>query len=593
MAPDESRAAAAERSTTPRELVSVLRGDLDWIVMKAAAAEPAQRYDSAGALREDLQRLEAGHPVSAGPPGAWYRAGKYIRRHKVKFAAAAAAVLALIAGTIVSLVYARRAHEATRVMSDALYDARITEARAVRQSGRPGQRIRSLASIKAAAKLRPTPELRDEALAAMALPDVSPVASLDVIPETGAVIDYDFASDLLVVGRHDRMEILRYRLTTGEALGPMPLPPRLTGSFKLCLSAGGETIAVYPIQLIDGVPVDGELAFYETASGRKLCDVAGADFSCDGCEFLSGARAVIPMLDRGLSVVNVQTGSEERRIESVGRVNQVRANAAGTRLVACRSGTRTAWLIDAVTGIEMYPLRAHAAGVVAGFSPDGRLVALGDDSGMVLATDLTTVQDLGGLAFSELTRHSGALTSVDFVLGGQFVVSAGWDNTVRLCSPGGQQMLIMEAGRVMAAPGGERLLVWQGKRVQLLDFVVAEECSVISQTSPVDFGRIAFSPDNQFVAMRVRGGTLVSTWPDARPVVRLEGTHRGIAFGARDGEFFTSGNRGLCSWDLAVVGSRGPARNVAADMSRTHCDRRMDGLCRQRRRPVARVRDRT
>ena len=172
----------------------VLRGDLDWIVMKASVADPARRYDSAGALRDDLQRWDPGHPVSAGPPGAWYRAAKLIRRNKVKLAAAAAAVLALVAGTVVSLVYARRAYEATRAMSDALYEARITEARAVRQSGLPGQRFWALASMGAAARPRPNSELRDEALAAMALPDISP-ASLDVIPEPGPVFDYDFGSD--------------------------------------------------------------------------------------------------------------------------------------------------------------------------------------------------------------------------------------------------------------------------------------------------------------------------------------------------------------------------------------------------------------
>jgi len=245
----------------------------------------------------------------------------------------------------------------------------------------------------------------------------------------------------------------------------------------------------------------------------------------------------------------------------------VRANADGTRLLACRSGERTTLLIDAASGTTMHPLTAHASGVVAGFSPDGRLVALGDDSGTVLATDLTTVADRGGMAFADLTRHRGAITSVDFVLGGQCVVSAGWDNTVRLCSPGGQQMLIMEAGQVMAAPGGERLLVWQGKRVQLLDLIMAKECSVISQTSAVDYGRTVFSPDKQFVAMSVSGGTLVSTWPGARPVGRLEGTHRGIAFGARDAQLFTAGSRGLCSWDMPAVPAHGPLRTIATKES--------------------------
>ncbi len=58
--------AAIARSTSPRDLVKTLEGELDWIVLRAAAAEPDQRYSSAGALSEDLALYCAGRPVAAG-----------------------------------------------------------------------------------------------------------------------------------------------------------------------------------------------------------------------------------------------------------------------------------------------------------------------------------------------------------------------------------------------------------------------------------------------------------------------------------------------------------------------------------------------
>ena len=567
MAPAEAQTAAEQRSTTPRQLAGLLRGELDWIVMKAAADDPAQRYDSAGALREDLRRFQEGHPVSAGPPSAWYRAGKFIGRNKVWFAAGAAALVAMIAGTVVSLVYARRAGDSEQRMAAALYDARITEARAVRQSGRPGQRLRALASVAAAAQIRPTPELRDEALAAMTLPDVLAVANLDVIPETSPVVDYDFASDLLITGRQDRVEVLRYRLTTGESLGPMPLPLRLTGSFKFCLSHGGGILAFYPKEIIAGTGAD--LTFYETASGRKLCAVPGADFVGDGCAFLAGGTvAVIPMRAGGLSVVNVATGVEERRIETGGRITRVRADTAGARLLASLSDQRQVLLLDAATGTITRKFSMGSSGIYSDFSPDGRLVGFGDRAGNLRTLDLSSIQAEGSVATADFNGHPNTISSVDFVLSGQFLLSAGWDLTVRLWSPQGQQFLILEAGKVKVAPGGDRFLVWQGKRVQLLDLIPAAECPVISQTPPLQKAWAAFSPDGKSIATKVSGGTLVSSWPAARPVARLEGHHWSLAFDPAGERLYTAGKSGLRVWSMTDMPADGRLRVLTADRSK-------------------------
>ncbi len=562
--PDEMVTVAEQRSTTPRQLAGVLCGDLDWIVMKAMAAERGQRYDSAGALRDDLQRFLTGEAVSAGPPAAWYRAGKFIRRHRVKFAAAAAAVLALMAGTIVSLVYAQRAHQATLAMSDALYEARLTEAGAVRRTGLPGQRLRALAAVAEAAKLRPAPELRDEALAAMVLPDIALVAGLDVIPETSPVVDYDFAADLLVVGRQDSAEVLRYRLSTGEKLGLIPLPPRLTGSFKFCLSPGSRILALYPVALFDRVGIGRALTFYETASGRRICEVAGADFEGRGCEFLPDGRAVIPMERGGLSVVQVETGKEERHLETGGRIHQVRVDAAGGRLLACRPNPPAVLLMDFPGGsvARTFPVRGDS---VAGFSPDGRLAVLGDSSGSVRTVDLSAPGKGGRLPSAELSGHTANVTSAEFVLGGQMLATAGWDNTVRLWNPGGRQLLMLDAGRSMVAPDGNRLLLWQGKRVQLFDLIPAPECRVISQAEATTIARTEFSPDGKRVATTVSDGWLVSTWPDLRPLARLSGRQHAMAFDSAGTRLFTSGD-GLRAWPVATM-------NAAAGTVQTTTER--------------------
>lgn len=67
----------------PSVHVAGLRGELDWIVMRALARDPERRYESASALADDLERFLQDEPVIAGPPSAWYRFRKWSRRHRV------------------------------------------------------------------------------------------------------------------------------------------------------------------------------------------------------------------------------------------------------------------------------------------------------------------------------------------------------------------------------------------------------------------------------------------------------------------------------------------------------------------------------
>jgi tetratricopeptide (TPR) repeat protein len=77
-----------------------LPADLDWIVQKAMAKDPERRYASAQALLEDLQRLQRGEPVLAGPPSATYRLRKFVRRNRLAVGAAGSALVALLLGTV-------------------------------------------------------------------------------------------------------------------------------------------------------------------------------------------------------------------------------------------------------------------------------------------------------------------------------------------------------------------------------------------------------------------------------------------------------------------------------------------------------------
>lgn len=93
-------------ATTTRRL---LRGDIDNIVLKALDEEPAQRYASASAFADDIERLLEGRPVAAHPPSRWYRVSKFVARHKGGVATSAAFLLAVFAALGLALWNGHRA----------------------------------------------------------------------------------------------------------------------------------------------------------------------------------------------------------------------------------------------------------------------------------------------------------------------------------------------------------------------------------------------------------------------------------------------------------------------------------------------------
>jgi len=102
---------AANRHVEPARLSRLVRGELDWIVMKALAKERERRYASAVGLADDLERHLNHEAVSAGPPTAAYRLRKFVRRNRNQVTAAALVLLALVfgvVGTTVGLFEARR-----------------------------------------------------------------------------------------------------------------------------------------------------------------------------------------------------------------------------------------------------------------------------------------------------------------------------------------------------------------------------------------------------------------------------------------------------------------------------------------------------
>jgi WD40 repeat protein/serine/threonine protein kinase len=87
---------SAQRHTEPGKLAKLMRGELDWIVMKALEKDRNRRYESVGSFAADVQRFLNDEPVQACPPSAWYKFRKFARRNKAALATASTIALAVL-----------------------------------------------------------------------------------------------------------------------------------------------------------------------------------------------------------------------------------------------------------------------------------------------------------------------------------------------------------------------------------------------------------------------------------------------------------------------------------------------------------------
>jgi serine/threonine protein kinase/tetratricopeptide (TPR) repeat protein len=125
---EDSATVAGQRQTQVQHLRSELRGDLDWIVMRALEKDRTRRYGSPNELAEDIRRYLVDQPVSACPPSTGYRLRKFVRRHRTTTALSALGLAVLLAFAATMTVMAGRiARERDRANREAAASERVAE----------------------------------------------------------------------------------------------------------------------------------------------------------------------------------------------------------------------------------------------------------------------------------------------------------------------------------------------------------------------------------------------------------------------------------------------------------------------------------
>jgi len=165
---------AERRRAEPPKLIKSIKGDLDWIVMKALEKDRARRYETANGLAMDIQRYLSLEPVLARPPTQLYRLRKLVRRNKVVFASGAVVVLTLVIGLGVSTWMFLREREALQVQERLRKEAEIARANEMllRQKAEARERVTEAGVLASHEKMQEADDLLEQVPAELFSPSM-------------------------------------------------------------------------------------------------------------------------------------------------------------------------------------------------------------------------------------------------------------------------------------------------------------------------------------------------------------------------------------------------------------------------------------
>ncbi len=445
---DTLASVAARRHTAPRRLGAMVRGDLDWIVMKALEKDRTRRYETANLLAMDLRRYLAGEAVVAAPPSAVYRVRKFVRRHRAAVTAVAiigATLLMGIVGTTVGFAQARSA----RIEADSNAQRAVVAAQQARtaQAVALDEKVLAQRQAYSANMLGASDAIgRGESDAARQPLDSAPadlrgwewrhLASRLNLAErahpyrrtSGCPIHPlpDGRSYYEVLG-DPATGIQRRDIRTGELLRSIPTINATWGSWLVAdgtyfilavqdAGAGAQAIELWDLER-------GSRLSSHAAEGNR---VFSGDAASDGTRFAYAWQGRIHILDTGSGTERVSAGP----VVGGPRASCVRFQPDGRRLVAFGSAGEGVLIDTSSLAVVATFATGHGAEVRApAFSPDGRLLATATWDRVIQVTDVRA--DPPARVFT-LAGPAMGPHMLRFSPDGSLLAACGADGTLRL-----------------------------------------------------------------------------------------------------------------------------------------------------------------
>lgn len=591
---DKLQEICANRQIGHKQLSNALRGELDWIVLKALDKQRARRFQTAAAIGDDVRRFLNDETVSARPPSVGYQLKKGFRRHRIFVIAGSAVLASLIIGLIGTGTMWFRASEAERRAKSDADRARVAEAE---------ERIAHRATEEERTRVERT-LARSNYLLAVARWNAGmareAIDRLDVIPRQHRHMEWRLArhrfegSYVTCYGHLGKVEAVAFSprgdlVASGDSAGEIRIWNAVNAEVKqiidgdkaaisdLCFSPDGKTLASVSKDGVlrirdttmsmaqrwqsegsaavsvspDGnriatiLPKSREIAVYDLATGNRSTDVRAKNhgpiydvsFSSDGERLLTKTGGLVEDWD-------AVTGRRTRMTKLLGHNLSVSSNG---KYFATGSNNRQVYLRDIARAKEQV-LSGHSS-IVRGtqFSPDGTKLASCSMDGQIKIWDVASA-----VCETSLIGHRSWVNDVSFSPDGSRVASAGGDGTVKLwdLSDANGHLILRTSGLPASClftdlAGPFAFSSGSGKTVKTWNSTPGREAAVI------DLGDayprwLCYHAGTSRIAVALSNGTInVYDSIDRELVATLRGHERdvdSVAF-SPDGERIVSGGR--------------------------------------------------
>jgi WD40 repeat protein/tRNA A-37 threonylcarbamoyl transferase component Bud32 len=555
-----------EEPRPPRRLDNHVPRDLETICLRAMAKERTRRYSKGGEMADDLRRFLAGEPIRARPFGAPERLWRWCNRKPLVAALAALVMLLLVViafGSTIAALALRgqrdaaltnlgRAEQAEQDGRERLWGSYLAYARAGYGSRSKGQRFDSLDALATAAAIHPSAELRDRAIACMALVDLRVekrwgvegrgpsgdrvVAFARFDPNFQRYARIDSRGDLTIRSLGDDKE-----LTTLHGHSRLERPPRFSpdGRFLAGLYRRGD---------------QGECHLWDLRRRKVVLKAPAipdwetvADFSPDNRSVaVCGPDGTIRCYDLTSSkLLNALSPASDTPAP-----NRVFFDSRGA-LIAYRIEGNSVPIIEPGTSRVIATLSHPKPVGEPAWRSDGKLLAVPCQNDI----HLWNVQT--GRELNVLKGHQSKVTTVCFSHAGDLLASSGWDNTIRLWDPfAGKELIQVPSESVIQFSLDDRRLAVASAMEVVVWEVADRECRALWHVSTsdqeIEFLASDFSPDGRLWATASDDGVRLYDAAARREMGHLRlGRACSVRFLPDGRGIITSSQSGICSWPLA------------------------------------------
>ncbi len=555
MANEQKTVVATNRGEELASLSKLLRGDLDWVVMKCLEKDRTRRYDTANGLAADIHRHLKNEPVTARPPSTAYKLQKAFRRNKVVFTATSAVAIALVVGMGISTWQMFQARQAEREAESARNDEqqqrtaaqsaqRVAEAERVRANTQAqkasesqqharrllyasdmnlAQQSLKLNNLGKARQLldrhRPQPGEEDlrgwEWRYLWQLTRSSALVTLTNRQVRGFSVSFSPDGTRLAVGWFDgRVDLWdvpgrrRIRALTGREFRHWPTVAFSPVRNLLAATSGSEVVALYDLD-------SNEESVLWRAPDQGAWYVHGLAFSPDGSRVVIYAGSPEHDEGKGIWVVNASSSQIESRHSQNLHMGYGLSPDNRRLYLGRRDASNNHYRIhclDLVTGLELWqtePERDSAVNALA-LSPDGRLLASSSKSedSTIRVWDAATGQFL-----RQLPGHTSFVWRLVFSRDGRHLISAGSDQTIRFWDTSNwtemrvlrghtdelHDVAISEAAQLVASTGKDgNLMLWKADAKSAADgYRRLSEDLGADQILPLDQSRVLLLPPDK------------------------------------------------------------------------------------------------